>query len=163
MSNISKKKYNIYKLLLGQYNNKYIAILILVLIYRIDFSLSLNNNSKTIFTFWEPKENIPGYLSLCIKTWKKYLPDYKVIILNYQKVRDYLGDNLFSSIICMNMSVMVQADAIRVAVLNKFGGIWMDADNIIINGEFIKKFKTAELGMIMDKFSNFPFIFFNHS
>ena len=58
------------------------------------------------------------------------------------------------------MNVMVQADAIRVAILNKFGGIWMDADNVIINGDFLKRFNNAELGMIIDKKTSFPFIGF---
>ena len=58
------------------------------------------------------------------------------------------------------MNVMVQADAIRVAILNKCGGIWMDADNVIINGDFLKRFNNAELGMIIDKKTSCPFIGF---
>lgn len=142
---------------MNKYYNKRI-ILFSLLIYEIYFSFINNNQKKVIFTFWEPKDKIPGYLSLCIKTWKKFLPEYKIIILDYKKVSDYLGKKLFSSIISNNMSRMVQSDAIRVAILNKFGGIWMDADNIITNGKFIKKIKNVELSMVMDKGSNYPFI-----
>lgn len=118
-----------------------------------------NNNNNVIFTFWEPIENIPGYLRLCIMTWEKFLPEYKIIILDYKQVKDYLGIKIFSSIINENMSVMVQTDAIRVAMLNKFGGIWMDADTIITNGDFIKSFKNFELAMIEDNVG-FQFIAF---
>ena len=38
------------------------------------------------------------------------------------------------------MSLPIQADAIRVALLKKYGGIWMDADTIITSGEFLKNF-----------------------
>ena len=39
-------------------------------------------NTKQIFTFWEPKDRMPEYLQLCIETWKKFLPDYKINILD---------------------------------------------------------------------------------
>jgi hypothetical protein len=37
---------------------------------------------KRIFTFGEPKENLPAYLKLCMKTWEKFLPDYEIIKAN---------------------------------------------------------------------------------
>ena len=52
------------------------------------------------------------------------------------------------------MSRMVQSDVIRVAILNKFGGIWMDADNIVTNGKFIRSFGDNELVMITNKTRN---------
>ena len=27
-----------------------------------------------IFSYWEPRSNIPYYLQLCVETWKKFLP-----------------------------------------------------------------------------------------
>jgi len=123
--------------------------------------IQLYNNKKKIFTFWEPVTKIPGYLKLCIKTWKLFLPEYDIEILNYEKVKEYLGEDLLSKIICNNISLFVQTDAIRVALLNKFGGIWMDADNIIVNGEFIRSIHKSGLTMIRDnKRKNFHHIGF---
>lgn len=132
--------------------NKKIYLIIILFIFSVyEINSSFNNIYKTqknIFTFWEPKGKIPGYLSLCIKTWQKYLPEYTINILDYQTVKDYLGNVLFSNIICKNMSLPLQSDAIRVALLKKYGGIWLDTDTIIINGKFIKQFEKYELGMI---------------
>ena len=117
---------------------------------------------KIIFTFWEPKEKMPGYLLLCIKTWKKYLPDYEIKILNYKSVKYYLGESIFSSSICPNMTIPIQVDAIRVALLKKFGGIWIDADTIILNRSFFEKLNNFELIMLGDvktKIPNIGFIF----
>ena len=113
-------------------------------------NLKFGNKKKKqfIFSFWEPHEKIPGYLKLCIKTWEKFLPDYNIIILDYKNVKAYLGETLFSNIISKTMSLPIQADAIRVALLNKFGGIWLDADTIITDGKFIKKLKNFELSML---------------
>ena len=151
---------------------RYSKILIFIPIFLLitdnkfsSFIKSINKNyQKYIFTFWEPKEKIPGFLKLCIKTWKVYIPDYEIIILDYNLSKQYLGEELFSNIICNNMSVMVQSDAIRVAMLYKYGGIWMDADTIITNGEFMKYFKNYEFSMVNEKnISDFNYIAFIYS
>ena len=137
---------------------KTISIIILVLllyVYSHQFTILKNiepevKGKKLIFTFWEPHEKIPGYLILCIKTWKKFLPDYEIKILDYKRVIDYLGETLFSKIVCKDLTLPIQVDAIRVALLKKFGGIWMDADTIVLNGEFLKELKEFELIMLGD-------------
>ena len=82
-----------------KYKNKYISIFIFIFFITFNYLFNLNIiNGKNIFTFYEPKNKIPGFLSLCIKTWKKFLPEYKVIILDYNKTKYYLGNNLCSRI-----------------------------------------------------------------
>ena len=100
------------------------------------------NHKKIIFSFWEPKGNIPGYLKLCIKTWKKFLSDYEIIILDYESLKEYLGTKLYSQIIFKDMPIAIQSDAIRVALLNKYGGIWMDTDNI--SEYYYKSYKSLK-------------------
>lgn len=36
---------------------------------------------KNIYTFWEPAANMPGYIRLCIETWKKAFPGREVLVL----------------------------------------------------------------------------------
>ena len=142
-----------------------IVSLISLFVKEISYKLNISNvdeKRKIIFTFWEPHEKIPGYLLLCIKTWKKYLPDYEIKLLDYKSVKYYLGESLFSSIICRNMTLPIQVDAIRVALLKKFGGIWIDADTIILNREFFEELKDFELIMLgteKTKIPNIGFIF----
>lgn len=143
-----------------------IFFLVTIFIYEIFiFSskpLIADMKKEKIFTFWEPSEKMPGYIRLCIDTWKKFLPKHKIYILDYKKAKDFLGEELFNSIICKNMTLPIQADAIRVALLKKYGGIWMDADIILLNGEFLKELKGFELVMIGDNISktqNIGFIY----
>jgi len=139
-----------------KYKSKFIIIMLLILIFSLFNSLSNHNyeNSKYIFTFWEPNNKVPGYLNLCIKTWKKYLPDYNIIILNYSSLKNYLNSNFISKILCKKMSLPNQADAIRIALLYKYGGIWMDMDTIITDSKFLEIFKGINLAMFGDKKSN---------
>lgn len=101
----------------------------------------LEINEKNIFTFWEPKTNMPDYIKLCIKTWQKFLPEYKIHIIDYDNIDYYLGKNFFDKILYKHFSLPKQADAIRCALLEKYGGIWLDADTIITNKKVKDFFK----------------------
>jgi L-rhamnose mutarotase len=142
------------------YQNIFLIVINITLIYISNYSIFANINNNNIFTFWEPRDKIPGMLTLCIKTWKKFFTNYKIIILDYEKTREYLGETLFSSIICKNMTLPIQSDAIRVAILNKYGGIWMDTDTIVCNNKFIKQFNEFELAMIGEEKYKFQYIGF---
>lgn len=150
----------------------YIIILIFISIYIYEVNiiyssrLKKDKKKKIIFTFWEPYQKLPGYLNLCIKTWKKFLPEYEIKLLDYKNVKKYLGDSLFSSILRKDMPLPIQADAIRVALLKKYGGIWMDADTIILNGDFLKELENFELAMLGEeksKTQNIGFIFASYN
>ena len=136
-------------------------VIIFLLFCEIHYSNRIiYHHSKIIFSFWEPQYKIPGYLSLCIKTWKHFLPDYQIKILDYSTLKSYLGDELYSNIICKNMPLSMQADAIRVALLKKYGGLWLDTDSIIINGSFTKEFEKYELTMIGEERNKFQYMGF---
>lgn len=103
---------------------------------------------KHIFTFWEPKHLMPAYIKLCIETWKKFLPEYKIHIVDYSSLDSYLGENYFDEIFFRDFSLPMQADAIRCALLHKFGGLWLDADTIITSNE-IKKYIEIPSDLVM--------------
>lgn len=92
---------------------------------------------KRIFTFWEPRGNIPPYLQLCMQTWKKFLPDYEIVIVDYSNLNQWLGKDFYDNILYKNFSLAKQADAIRCALLKKYGGLWFDCDTIV-TGEQIR-------------------------
>lgn len=97
-----------------------------------------------IFTFWEPRENIHGYLDLCIKTWKKNLPNYEIVILDYSNLYDWIDKDTFNNILFDKnyFTIAMIADAIRVAVLYKHGGIWLDTDTIVTKDfDYLKREK----------------------
>ena len=60
------------------------------------------------------------------------------------------------------MTLPIKADAIRVALLKKYGGIWMDADTILCKREIFKKLDNYELVMLGEEKTqsqNIGFIF----
>ena len=148
------------------YKKVFINIFVFLMIYEINLSFNIEianryNFPKRIFTFWEPKGKIPGYLRLCIKTWKKFFPDYEIQIMDYKKLRHYLGETLFSDIICKNMALSMQADAIRVALLKKYGGIWMDTDMGFIFASNNSSILNEWLNQVIEKVKYYKNIMFN--
>lgn len=98
-----------------------------------------------VYTFWEPRDRIPLYLRLCMETWKKFLPNATIVVLDYKNLGEFidvreLGLNLFSG----KFSLPMIADAIRVALLAKHGGVWLDIDTIILNSNAEKYFLPDE-------------------
>ena len=69
-------------------------------------------------------------MKLCMKTWAKFLPEYEIIVVDYSNLKEYIGD-FYDESLYSNFSLPKQADAIRAALLSKYGGVWFDADTIV--------------------------------
>ena len=81
-----------------------------------------------IYTFWEGE--MPGYIKLCLKTWK-----FDYVLLNYDNV---LGYTYFDLEKAKKFTLAQISDIIRVHVLRDNGGIWMDADTIMVGDSLPK-------------------------
>lgn len=100
-----------------------------------------------VFTFWEPKEAVPGYIRLCMATWAARLPGYETVVLDYRSLGDYLTPEELAAVLCRKMTFAMQSDCIRCAVLKKHGGIWLDADTVIVR-PLDARFSVADVTMI---------------
>lgn len=108
--------------------------------------------NKRIFTFWKNKDGssseMPSYIKMCLNSWKKYLPDYEIVVLTPSNLDEWIGNNYYDKILYEKFTIAQQTQAIRAAVLEKYGGIWFDAD-IIVNTPNIEKFfnENSELNI----------------
>lgn len=107
-----------------------------------------------IWTFWEPKDKIPYYLQLCMRTWTKFLPDANVTVLDFSNIQNFInisdfGENLLSG----RFTLPQIADAIRVMLLEKYGGIWLDVDTVILD-RAAKNFFDADKNYSLTAFGN---------
>ena len=89
--------------------------------------------SKRIFTFWDDEAEMPAYIQLCIDSWKKYLPNYEIVVLNYSNLENWLPKDFYDKILYDEFKIAQQTQAIRAAILEKHGGFWFDADIIVTN------------------------------
>lgn len=110
------------------------------------------NNKPIIWSYWENRQtSTPEYIKLCFKTLHKHCDkNFNVIILNEKSVYDYLPD-LRPDI--NDLKLALKVDYIRVALLKKYGGIWIDADTIVMK----------DLSDIIDKLKQHDFVGFGCS
>ena len=112
-------------------------------------SLSLySDKGFRLFTFWEPKEKMPAYIGLCMQTWTKFLPECEVVLLDYSNLEEWLGKDVYDEILFRDFSLPKQADAIRCALLKKYGGLWLDADTILTSPQ-VKDYLMIDSELVM--------------
>lgn len=117
--------------------------------YSLSLSLSLySDKGFRLFTFWEPKEKMPAYIRLCMQTWKKFLPECEVVLLDYSNLEEWLGIDVYDEILFKDFSLPKQADAIRCALLKKYGGLWLDADTILTSPQ-VKDYLMIDSELVM--------------
>lgn len=83
-----------------------------------------------VFTFWEPTGRVPGYIAACMRTWKN-IPDAEIVLLDFSSIGRYLSAETLSRLTCRKLSLPKQVDAYRAALLEQWGGIWLDVDMIV--------------------------------
>ena len=81
-----------------------------------------------IYTFWEGR--MPDYIKLCLETWK-----VPFTVLNYDSLQKYTDIDTER---IKRFTLPQQADAVRVHVLRDNGGVWLDADTIMVTGQLPK-------------------------
>ena len=85
---------------------------------------------KIIWTcWWQGEENLPPTVKRCIESIRKYCPDYELRIITADNMSDYvkLPDYIMQKHRKGYILRAHLADILRMALLVKYGGIWMDA------------------------------------
>lgn len=88
---------------------------------------------KRIWTYWHT-EDIPDFVRDCINTWRVHNRDHEIVVLNRNNLNEYIPEFDIGSIKHGEIHAWF-ADFIRLAIINKYGGIWSDA-SIICNKSY---------------------------
>lgn len=81
---------------------------------------------RIIWTFWDGPKN--ELVDLCIDSWRSLNPQYTVTLLDTNSVKQHLPD--FSPV--HKKSTQKYTDFLRLAILAKHGGVWVDATLLCI-------------------------------
>jgi len=98
---------------------------------------------KVIWAFWTntphslgpapplAPSGLPVFVDLCVASWRKLNPSYEIRLLNQSSVWSWLNrSDLPESY--EKVWIAHQADAIRLALLVKYGGVWIDASTLML-------------------------------
>lgn len=110
---------------------------------------------------------MPGYLELCVSTWRRYLPEYEIAILDYDTINDWLPEDIVRKFSCKSASLAMQSDIFRALLLQRYGGIWLDCDTIIFSEEAANIIRsltgeTAFIGSADVRWVHAAFIYAKH-
>lgn len=91
------------------------------------------NGQYNIFMYWEtlPGKTKPVYLDLCYDTiLKNCSQDFKIHMLDDKSIKTYLPE--IRTDLDQKLKIQQKVDYYRLLLLYKYGGIWLDADTIVI-------------------------------
>lgn len=91
------------------------------------------SNNKIIWMYWEtlPGRKKPGYIDLCINSVKFNCSKcFKIIVLDNLTIYDYLPN--IKDMDLTNLELPQKVDYYRYELLEKYGGVWLDADILVL-------------------------------
>jgi len=92
---------------------------------------------KVIYGFWDNlDENI--IIQSHIRSWRRHLSsEWEIIILNKDNVYKYVDESFINKYGSGELDATRFSDFLRIELLTKKGGCWMDASIFILNGKFL--------------------------
>ena len=136
-----------------------VLLLILVIIYiskknSENYNENFNISTKPyLWVYWENKDGkpTPPIIELCLEIMKLRLSkNFNFIKLDQNNIIDYIPEIIKRKSILDKLIIAHRVDYYRVLLLNKYGGLYLDADIIVLN----------DLNDIIDKLKDYDYIGF---
>uniref|UniRef100_A0A6C0EJQ0 Glycosyltransferase n=1 Tax=viral metagenome TaxID=1070528 RepID=A0A6C0EJQ0_9ZZZZ len=88
------------------------------------------NIPKKIWTFWD-KKKLPDTVEKCVKTWRFFNPNYEINVISMKTIKTWLPEvDIKNFIHAKENNYTRLSDFVRIYVLYKYGGIWIDSSTI---------------------------------
>ena len=86
---------------------------------------------KVIYYCWFGKGKLPKLAQKCIKSWKKYCPDYRIVCINEENFD--VSQNRYAAEAYKAGKWAFVSDYARLCVIYDNGGIYLDTDVELIS------------------------------
>lgn len=86
--------------------------------------------NRTIWIYWDDLSKVPEYVKICKETMEKNKGLFDIVVLSEKNIRDYIE---IPSITKTFHHHCQRADYYRIKLLEKYGGIWIDYDTVILD------------------------------
>ena len=111
--------------------------------------MKYNKDEKNIWIYWHDGwDKAPYTISICAKSWFKNNPEWNVKLLDSKYVKNFIDievkDNIFKE-----LCIAHKSDLIRLLLLKKYGGVWVDASLFCITPLDIWLEKFLSSGIFM--------------
>jgi len=83
---------------------------------------------KTLYILWfQGIKTHPYVVKNCILSWKLKNPDWNIIILDNNNIKDYINVDEYIDTKKINITLTGLSDIVRILLLKKYGGLWVDS------------------------------------
>ncbi len=109
------------------------VLIILFIFFHQKTIESFINPKPYIWMFWEtlPNKNKPGYIDLCYKSVVHNCSNcFNIVYLNESNIKKYIPEIKNYNI--SELKIQHKADIYRYLLLKKYGGLWIDADILVL-------------------------------
>jgi len=89
-------------------------------------------------------------VQLCIESWRRHNPTYEVRVLTPETLGDYIDVDVKS--LSFIDSPAREADAVRLLILEEFGGVWSDA-TVLLTQPYSFSLNSEFVGYYMESFT----------
>lgn len=84
--------------------------------------------AKIIHQIWLGKMSLPSHFKPWMTSWKHYFPQWEYRLWTDSDVLDLLPDLMCPQILEGNQNLALKSDVLRLELLRKFGGLYVDCD-----------------------------------
>lgn len=97
-----------------------------------------------LWTYWALSP-LPPFVAQCLETWRRAAPDHAIRLVDRATVARWLGDD-WDAAAFDRLPPYRQADWLRLQLLRRHGGIWLDASTLLTTGLDWVHRRHADLG-----------------
>lgn len=129
-----------------------------------------NDNTKIIWSFWwQGEENAPDIVKICFESMYRNKGDYNLIIISQENYKKYidLPNFIIEGVNIGKIDFTHFSDLIRVYLLNRYGGIWLDSTILLLKpipqdlsrySFYTGKLKREKINCVSEKRWNIAFM-----
>jgi len=83
---------------------------------------------KIIWIFWfQGFENAPGLVKKCLSSWQLNNPGWQINVLDEKEYKKHIDIDPITALNRDTMNVQSLSEILRINLINKYGGVWVDA------------------------------------
>src|SRR5690606_23029229 len=88
----------------------------------------VDSDNRTIWTLWmQGVDTAPPLVRACIESWRVLNPTWRAVALDRATLGDWVDLDDIIDISRRDITVQKQAVVARLALLKRYGGVWVDA------------------------------------
>ncbi len=88
---------------------------------------------RVVWALWlQGFDHAPPLVDLCVRSWQGQNPGWTVNLLSENNIREFLDPAFCDELLATDLSFTMKADIIRLALVARHGGVWVDADCLCV-------------------------------